>query len=52
MHLIVLMKKTKGFQILSFSQFFFFPSIAFRLYLQFKTIKTYVFYLECIQLMS
>jgi hypothetical protein len=29
MHLIVLIKKTKGFQILSFSLFFFLSSIAF-----------------------
>jgi hypothetical protein len=32
------MKKTKGFQILSFSLFFFLSSIAFRLYPQFKTV--------------
>jgi hypothetical protein len=40
MHLIVLMKKTKGFQILSFSLFFSLSFIAFRLYPQFKSIKS------------
>jgi hypothetical protein len=39
MHLIILMNKAKGFQILSLSLFFFLPSIDFRLYPQFKSIK-------------
>jgi hypothetical protein len=44
MHLIVLMKKTKSFQILSLSLFFFLSSIAFRLYPQFKTIKSRILF--------